>query len=90
MKSALIIGASLVTLSTSAQCNPWDVASQTPPYKNLAEEIKATSKPGQASALNPSCEGMTGDACVRAEESADSARPAPAQPAPAPAQTERG
>lgn len=48
--------------------NPWDVVPAAAPYRNLAEAIKATSKPGEASPLNPSCEGETGDACVRSEE----------------------
>jgi hypothetical protein len=87
MKSALLIGALLVAASTSAQGNPWDVVPPTPPYKNLADEIMATSKPGQSSALNPTCEGMTGDACVRSEQSSDNSRPQPAQPSGSP---ERG
>jgi len=48
--------------------NPWDIVPPMVPYRNLADEIKAASKPGQASPLNPSCEGKTGDACVRSAE----------------------
>jgi hypothetical protein len=81
MKRVLVIGMLLATTSTSAPANPWDVVPPAP-YKNLADEIKATSRPGQPSALNPSCAGMTGDQCVRSEQSSDNSRPPPAQPSP--------
>ena len=86
MKRVLVIGVLLAISSTSAPANPWD---QVPPSpnKNLADDIKATSRPGQPSALNPSCAGMTGDECVRSEQSSDNSRPMPARPA---ASTERG
>jgi hypothetical protein len=87
MKRVLVIGVLFATTSTSAPANPWDLVPPTPPYKNLADEIKATSRPGQPSALNPSCAGMTGDQCVRSEQSSDNSRPMPAQPS---APTERG
>jgi len=78
MKNVLFIGALLVTASAPVRANPWDVTPPAP-YRNLADSLKATSKPGQASPLNPSCEGKTGDACVRSEESSDNSRPKPAQ-----------
>ena len=87
MKRVLVIGALLATISTSAPANPWDVVPPTPPYKNLADEIKATPRQGQPSPLNPSCAGMTGDQCVRSEQSSDNSRPLPAQPS---VPTERG
>jgi hypothetical protein len=87
MKRVLVIGMLFATSSTLAPANPWDVVPPTPPYKNLADEIKATSRPGQPSALNPSCAGMTGDQCVRSEQSPDNSRPLPAQPS---SPTERG
>jgi len=87
MKIVLLIGILFATTSTSASANPWDVVPPTPPYKNLSDEIKSTSRPGQPSALNPSCAGMTGDQCVRSEQLSDNSRPMPAQP---PASTERG
>src|SRR5204863_7196640 len=78
VKHILIVGAALITTSTGAQANPWDQVPTTAPYKNLADSLQATSKPGQASPLNPSCEGQTGDACVRAEKLTDSdAKPKP-------------
>jgi hypothetical protein len=77
MKRIFLIGVLLATTSTSAPANPWDLVPPTPPYKNLADEIKATSQPGQPSALNPSCAGMTGDQCVRSEQSSDNSRPMP-------------
>jgi hypothetical protein len=86
VKNVLFIGALLVTTSTSVQANPWDEV-QPPPYKNLADAVKATGEPGRASPLNPSCEGMTGDACVRSEQSSDNSRPKPVQ---SPAAPERG
>ena len=87
MKRALVIGVLLATTSTAAPANPWDLVPPTPPYKNLADEIKATSRPGQPSPLNPSCAGMTGDQCVRSEQASDNSRPMTAQPS---APTERG
>src|SRR5690349_13866707 len=45
--------------------DPWDVVPPMVPYRNLADEVKATSKPGQASPLNPNCEGKTDDAIDR-------------------------
>ena len=87
MKRAFVIGALFATVSISAPANPWDVVPPTPPYKNLADEITATSRPGQPSPLNPSCAGMTGDQCVRSEQSSDNSRPLQAQPS---VPTERG
>ena len=75
MRYLLSVGAVLVAASTSVQANPWDVVPPTTPYKNIADAVKASTKPGQPSALNPSCEGMTGDACTRSEESSDKSRP---------------
>lgn len=46
--------------------DPWDVMPVTIPYKNRSDAIKDSARPGQPSPLNPSCEGMTGDACARA------------------------
>ncbi len=51
-----------------AAANPWDIVPPVAPYRNLADQIRATSKPGQASPLNPSCEGERGDQCVRSAE----------------------
>jgi hypothetical protein len=82
MKRALAIAVLLAVSAISAQANPWDLVPSTAPYKNVADAVQATSRPGQPSALNPSCAGMTGDQCVRSEQSADNYRPAPAQPAP--------
>jgi hypothetical protein len=48
--------------------DPWDIVPAIAPYRNWADALKTTSKPGEASPLNPSCEGKTGDACVRSEE----------------------
>jgi hypothetical protein len=48
--------------------DPWDVVPAIAPYRNWADGLKAASKPGEASPLNPSCEGKTGDACVRSVE----------------------
>jgi hypothetical protein len=48
-----------------APSNPWDIVPPTAPYRNLAEAIKATQVSGQASPLNPSCEGKTGAECAR-------------------------
>ena len=62
MKRVLVIGVLLATNSASAPANPWEVVPPTPPYKNLADEIKATSAPGQPSPLNPSCSGMIANA----------------------------
>jgi len=45
--------------------NPWDSLPALAPYRNLADALKQSSGPGQPSPLNPTCEGMTGDACVR-------------------------
>ena len=87
MKRVLVVGAILAATSTSVPANPWDLVPPTPPYKNLADEIKATSRPGQPSPLNPSCAGMTGDQCVRSEQPSDNSRPMTAQPS---APTERG
>jgi len=87
MKRVLVVGVLLATMSTSAPANPWDLVPPTPPYKNLADGIKATSQPGQPSPLNPSCSGMTGDQCVRSEQSSDKSRPLPEQPSDRP---ERG
>ena len=56
------------SLPGQTSSNPWEDLPTVVPYRNLAEAIKATSKPREASPLNPSCEGMTGDACVRSEE----------------------
>jgi hypothetical protein len=78
VKYVLLSGALFVTASAPLRANPWDVTPPSP-QRNLADSLKATSKPGQASPLNPSCEGKTGDACVRSEESSDSSRPKPAQ-----------
>jgi len=71
------IGAMLLAASTSAPANPWDETPRTAPYKNLADAVKATTQPGQPSTLNPSCEGMSGDACVRSAESSDKSRSKP-------------
>lgn len=68
MKHMLSIGSVLLAASTSAHANPWDQVPQTPPYKNVADAVKATTPPGQPSALNPSCAGMTGDQCTRSAE----------------------
>jgi len=46
--------------------DPWDVMPATVPYKNRSDALKDSKVPGQPSPLNPSCEGMTGDACTRA------------------------
>ena len=46
--------------------DPWDDMPATVPYKNRADALKDTEVPGQPSPLNPSCEGLTGDACTRA------------------------
>ena len=78
MKNVLFIGVLLVTASAPVRANPWDVTPPSP-YRNLADSLKATSGPGRASALNPSCEGMRGDACVRSEESSDNSRRKPAR-----------
>jgi hypothetical protein len=87
MKMVLLAGALLVT-SASALANPWDVVPPTPPYKSEADAVKAATPPGQPSNLNPSCAGMTGDACIRSQESYGNSAPAPAvKPA---ASTERG
>lgn len=75
MKYIRCIGAALVAASTCVQANPWDQVPNTAPYKNLADAVKASTQPGQPSALNPSCEGMTGDACTRSAESSDKSRP---------------
>jgi hypothetical protein len=48
--------------------DPWDVVPSMAPYRNLADALKEAAKPGEASPLNPSCEGKTGDACVRSVE----------------------
>src|SRR5437763_14756679 len=48
--------------------DPWDVVPAIAPYRNLADALKEAAKPGEASPLNPSCEGKTGDACVRSGE----------------------
>jgi hypothetical protein len=80
MKRGLVIGVLLATTSTSAPANPWDLVPPTPPYKNLADELKATARPGQPSALNPTCAGMTGEQCIRSEQSTDNSRPTPVQP----------
>ena len=48
--------------------NPWVVVPAQSPGLGLAEAIKATSKPGEADPLNPSCAGETGDECVRSEQ----------------------
>jgi hypothetical protein len=48
--------------------DPWDVVPVIAPYRNLADALKAGAEPGEASPLNPSCEGKTGDACVRSVE----------------------
>jgi hypothetical protein len=79
MKKFLLMSALLATASTSAQANPWDDVPPTVPYKNLADAVEATSQPGQPSALNPSCAGMTGDACARSEQSSNNSAPKPAQ-----------
>lgn len=90
MKFVLFTGALLIATATDAHANPWDLVPDQPPYKSLADSIKATAQPGQASPLNPSCEGMTGDACVKSaqssqvkrEETADASKPskAPEEP----------
>ena len=41
------------------------IAPPTSPDRELAEEIDAKAQPGQQSPINPSCEGKTGDDCVR-------------------------
>jgi len=86
MKRGLVIGVLLATTPASVPANPWDVVPPTPPHKNLADELKATSPPGQPSALNPSCAGMTGEQCVRSEQSSDNNQLTPAR---AKAPTER-
>jgi hypothetical protein len=48
--------------------DPWDVVPAMAPYRNWADALKEAAKPGEASPLNPSCEGKTGDACVRSLE----------------------
>lgn len=48
--------------------DPWDDVPATVPYKNVADAIKDSARPGEPSPLNPSCEGMTGEQCVRAAE----------------------
>ena len=48
--------------------NPWNSLPEVAPYQNLADSLKATAAPGQPSPLNPSCEGKTGDQCVRSAE----------------------
>lgn len=48
-----------------ASSNPWDIVPAVVPYRNLADALKESSGPGQPSPLNPTCEGMTGEACVR-------------------------
>jgi hypothetical protein len=55
----------LGTSAAQTSSNPWDSLPAVAPYRNLAEAIKESSGPGQPSPLNPTCEGMTGDACVR-------------------------
>ena len=52
-----------------ASHDPWDVVPAMAPYRNLADALKEGWKSGEASPLNPSCEGKTGDACVRSAES---------------------
>jgi hypothetical protein len=86
MKRVLVIGVVLATISTLAPANPWDVVPATTPDKSLADDIKAASRPGQPSPLNPSCAGMTGDQCVRSEQLSDGSRHAPAKH---PSRTER-
>ena len=68
MKYVLLTGALLMAAATTSQANPWDVVPPTAPQKSIADEIKATARPGQPSPLNPSCEGKTGDACVRSAQ----------------------
>jgi hypothetical protein len=65
LKHVLSCGALFLFAATSAPANPWDQVPSTVPYKNLADAVKASTPPGQQSALNPSCEGKTGDACSR-------------------------
>lgn len=48
-----------------ASSNPWDIVPAVVPYRNLADALKENAGPGQPSPLNPTCEGMTGEACVR-------------------------
>jgi hypothetical protein len=48
--------------------NPWDSLPAMTPYRKLAEEIRAEGKAGQASPLDPGCQGKTGDECVRSME----------------------
>ena len=51
-----------------AMHDPWDMLPATVPYRNIADAVEKSAVPGQPSPLNPSCEGMTGDACVKAEQ----------------------
>ena len=74
MKHVLSCAALFVAASTSAQANPWDQVPSTVPYKNIADTVKASSPSGQQSALNPSCEGKTGDACSRSAVGLDKLR----------------
>ena len=57
--------AQMGTSSDQTSSNPWDVLPAAAPYRNLADALKANAGPGQPSPLNPTCEGMTGDECVR-------------------------
>jgi len=76
VRFTLSLGAILLAASTVAVANPWDDVPRTPPHKKLADAVKANSQPGQPSALNPSCEGMTGDACTKSARELDKSRPA--------------
>lgn len=75
MKYVLLTGALLMAITTAAQANPWDVVPPTAPQKSVADQIKATAQPGQPSPLNPSCEGKTGDACVRSAQATQNQQP---------------
>ena len=75
MRYILSIGALALAASMATQANPWDVAPKAVPYKNVADAVKATSEPGKPSALNPSCAGMTGDACTKEAKRLDKPQP---------------
>ena len=75
MKYVLPIASALFAVSTSALANPWDDVPPTPPYKNVADAVKATTPPGQQSALNPSCAGMTGDQCTKSAQAQSNSLP---------------
>jgi len=62
------------TPHSSHTSNPWDVVPTTVPYKLVGEALLTTAKHGDPSPLNPSCAGMTGDACIRSASQPDGER----------------